>query len=92
MFPRRSLRRSGSSTALTLAWFLLIFAVAGALPTDAPPTNQPKNILAFLNQTVVWYRLLASQQELVKEPSDAVFLNENRQIADQVVRMAFEFA
>ena len=70
----------------------LLFAVAAALPADSPPTNQPEDILGFLNQTVVWYRLLASQQELVKEPGDAVFLNENRQIADQVVRLAFEFA
>lgn len=70
----------------------LLFAVAAALPADNSPTNQPEDILGFLNQTVVWYRLLASQQQLVREPNDAVFLNENRQIADQVVRLAFEFA
>jgi len=75
-----------------LAAFLLLFAIPGVVPADVPPTIQPKSILEFLNQTVVWYRLLASQQELVKEPSDAVFLNENRQIAGQVVRLAFEFA
>lgn len=76
----------------SLVWFLLLFAVATALPADAPPTNRPEDILGFLNQTVVWYRLLVSQQALVREPSDAVFLNQNRQIADQVVRLAFEFA
>ncbi|HEY6348254.1 MAG TPA: mechanosensitive ion channel domain-containing protein [Candidatus Angelobacter sp.] len=71
---------------------MLLFAAATALPADAPPTNQPEDILGFLNQTVVWYRLLASQQDLVKEPNDAVFLNQNRLIADEVVRLAFEFA
>src|SRR5215471_9603079 len=72
--------------------FTLMFLAAAGLIADAPATNRPADILSFLNQTVVWYRLLASQQELVREPSDAVFLNENRQIADQVVRLAFEFA
>ena len=70
----------------------VLFAVATALPADAPPTNQPADILGFLNKTVVWYRLLASQQELVREPNDSVFLNQNRLIADQVVRLAFDFA
>jgi small-conductance mechanosensitive channel len=75
-----------------LVWFLLLFAVATALPADAPPTIRPEDILSFLNQTVVWYRLLVSQQTLVREPSDSVYLNENRQVADQAVRLAFEFA
>jgi hypothetical protein len=32
------------------------------------------------------------QQELASEPSDVVFLNQNRQLADQVVRLSFDFA
>src|SRR5215467_24496 len=86
MFPALSARKKSRIAAF------LLFAVATALPADAPPTNQPADILTFLNKTVVWYRLLTSQQELVREPNDAVFLNQNRLIADQVVRLAFEFA
>lgn len=63
-----------------------------ARPATAPVTDQPDDILKFLNQAVVWYRLLNTQQQLVNEPSDAVFLSDNRQIADQVVRLSFEFA
>ena len=69
----------------------LIFAIS-AVPADAPANNRPEDILGFLNQTIVWYRLLGSQQQLVNEPSDSVFLSDNRQIADQVVRLSFEFA
>src|SRR5215467_8903222 len=76
---------------LCTAAALLIFA-ASAVPADAPANNRPEEILSFLNQTVVWYRLLGSQQQLVNEPSDSVFLSDNRQIADQVVRLSFEFA
>lgn len=89
MLPPNSSRRRKYRV---LSWFLLLFAVATALPADAPPTIKQEDLLAFLNQTVVWYRLLTSQQELVREPNDAVFLNENRRIADQAVRLAFEFA
>jgi small-conductance mechanosensitive channel/flagellar motility protein MotE (MotC chaperone) len=71
---------------------LLLFAAATALPADAPSTTRPEDVLSFLNQTIVWYRQLGSLQQLVNEPSDAVFLNDNRQIADQVVRLSFDFA
>lgn len=74
-----------------VAGLVLLFA-ATTLPADAPATSQPDQIIAFLNQTLVWYRLLNTQQQLVIEPSDAVYLSDNRQIADQVVRLAFEFA
>lgn len=70
---------------------LLLTAVAG-LPADAPTTARPDDLIAFLNQTILWYRQLAPLQQVVNEPSDAVFLNDNRQIADQVVRLSFEFA
>jgi small-conductance mechanosensitive channel len=50
------------------------------------------DIISFLNQTIVWSRQLSAQQQLVDEPSDALFLNDSRQIADQVVRLAFDFA
>ena len=58
----------------------------------APGANRPEDVIAFLNQTIVWYHQLGSQQELVDEPNDAIFLNDNRQIADQVVRLSFEYA
>lgn len=71
---------------------LITFAVATAICADAPATSRPEDILSFLNQTVAWHRLLGDRQSLVSRPSDAAFLSENRQIADQVVQLAFEFA
>src|SRR5262249_1032532 len=51
-----------------------------------------EDIIPFLNQTIVWSRQLSAQQQLVTEPSDALFLNDSRQIADQVVKLSFDFA
>jgi small-conductance mechanosensitive channel len=57
--------------------------------TDSPNADE---VLAFLNQTIVWSSQLAAQQQLVSEPSDAVFLNDSRQVSNQIVALAFDFA
>lgn len=81
--------------------FLFLAATAGAVLPAAFLFPQTKNetpaapgeeIIPFLNQTLVWYRQLAAQEHLVSEPSDVLFVNDNRQVADQVVRLSFEFA
>src|SRR5258708_3267553 len=51
-----------------------------------------EEVVPFLNQTVGWYRQLTTQQQLVSESSDILFLNDNRQVAAHVVRLSFDFA
>ena len=58
----------------------------------ASPGGGAEDIIPFLNQTIVWSRQLTAEQQLVSEPSDALFLNDSRQVADQVVKLAFDFA
>lgn len=54
--------------------------------------NEGGGVLAFLEQSISWYRQVTAQQQLVTEPSDAIVFGENRRIADQAMRLAFEFA
>src|SRR4029077_595511 len=61
----------------------------GAQPAAA---ENPGAIISFLNQTIVWSRQLTAEQQLVNEPSDALFLNDSRQLANQGVRLAFDYA
>ena len=49
-------------------------------------------MIQFLNQTIDWYRHRAAEQQLATEPDDVLVLNDNRQLADQIVRLAFDFA
>jgi small-conductance mechanosensitive channel len=72
----------------------LVIAMSGRAQTDAGNTASPNadEVLSFLNQTIVWSGQLATQQQLVSEPSDAVFLNDSRQISNQAVGLAFDFA
>jgi len=54
---------------------------------NAAQAGGPEDIIPFLNQTIVWSRQLTAEQQLVSEPSDALFLNDSRQVADQVVKL-----
>ena len=60
--------------------------------TNTVQTGGAEDIVSFLNETIVWSRQLTAEQQLVSEPSDALFLNDSRQVADQVVKLAFDFA
>ncbi|MBZ5492157.1 MAG: mechanosensitive ion channel family protein [Acidobacteriia bacterium] len=59
---------------------------------NAVQSGSAEDIISFLNQTIVWSRQLTAEQQLVSEPSDALFLNDSRQLADQVVKLAFDYA
>jgi small-conductance mechanosensitive channel len=66
-------------------------------PAPPPPSTPAApmtatQVIAVLDQTVHWHRTLAMQQQSATEPSDTLALYENRQIADQVLKLAFESA
>jgi len=49
-------------------------------------------VIQMLDETVDWYRTLGAQQQIADEPGDLLILSENRQIANQVVGLAFDVA
>jgi small-conductance mechanosensitive channel len=58
----------------------------------AAAPSDPPDLIQFLEQTIGWYRQLAVEQQIATEPSDAVVLHDNQQIANRVVQLAFDFA
>ena len=54
------------------------------------PSNQ--QVFAFLTQTIDWYRHRAIDRQIATGPADLVFLEDNRPIALQIVRLSFDFA
>ncbi len=68
------------------------FCGSALVLADGPAPSESDAIIAFLNQSIGWYRQVMVQQQFVNEPSDAVIFNQNRQIADQAIRMSFDFA
>jgi small-conductance mechanosensitive channel len=73
--------------ALVVAWSSLQSQTS---PVDVSSSGD--DIIRFLNQSVVWHGQLTAQQQLASEPSDVLFLRDNRQLADQIVRLSFDFA
>jgi small-conductance mechanosensitive channel len=69
---------------ISLAIFLSVAQLSADSTADA--------IIQMLNQTVTWYHQVAAERELVSTQADAAFVNDNARTADQIVRLAFEFA
>src|ERR1700683_1676188 len=57
-----------------------------AAPVDAA------RVVQFLDQTIAWYHQLGAQQQLVSNANDDVYVSADRQMANDVVRLAFQFA
>lgn len=51
-----------------------------------------KDILQYLRETIDWYRRLRLQEQLATDASDVSFLEDNRQLAKQIVQLSFDFA
>lgn len=89
-FNMHRIRSNGLPVLLAAAF--LILASPFLFSQAASETSDGDEIIRFLNQTVLWYRQSAAQRQLVSEPSDVLFLNDNRQLADQVAHFSFDFA
>src|ERR1051326_1736817 len=61
-------------------------------PAVAPPNALAKDILQYLRETVDWYRHLRLQEQIAIDPSDLTFLDDDRQLAKQIVQLSFDFA
>jgi small-conductance mechanosensitive channel len=73
---------------------LFVWSSSPAPADDAQPQQptEPQKIISFLNQTIVWYRQQNELKQLANDPSDVLFLNDNEQVADDVVKQSFDFA
>ena len=70
-------------------------AATNAAPAQTTGIADPVDatrVVQFLDQTIAWYRELDAQQQLVSGANDEVYVNADRQLAGQVVRLAFQFA
>ncbi|HVN27359.1 MAG TPA: mechanosensitive ion channel family protein [Candidatus Binataceae bacterium] len=68
-------------------------AVAPSTAVTAPKMHQSDGpaVIGFLSQVIGWYRHLGLEQRLVTDPADMLFVADDRQMADQVLNLSFEF-
>src|ERR1700730_4173568 len=58
-------------------------------PASLPNTQQ---IIAYLTQTIDWHHHLTVEEQIATDPSDVLFLEDDRQISKQVLQLSFDFA
>jgi len=90
-------RHAGSAVSLFRGLvFVIIFAAISpwnSIGQSSPPTDPtPTQIIQFLSQTIDWYRQTEQEQHMATEPADLGFVADNRRMAAQIVRLAFDFA
>ena len=66
----------------------------GPALSENPPARAPKapDMIAYLTETINWYHGAVAEQQMANETSDLPFLNDNRRISSQILRLAFDFA
>jgi len=82
-------RKVRTMATFTLLMVLFVAAASTAAPTGA--TSSP-DVLEFLGKTIDWYHQLALERQIATDPASMVTVNDNEQLAGEVVRLAFEFA
>jgi len=85
----------GSNRRLvSLAVLLVVCLSSSSTLSQNPPVTALKasDIVAYLTETIGWYRGTAVDQQIADDPSDLTFLNDTRRISSQIVRLAFDFA
>ena len=60
--------------------------------TSPPAVPDSRAVISYLNKSISWYRHLSLEEQLATEPRDVLFVNENRQLAEQIIRLSFDFA
>lgn len=70
---------------------------SGTLSADTSPSAEyqlpsDEQVIAFLVQSVDWYRHIYVERQVAGDPADMLFLEDNRPIVAQIARLSFEFA
>lgn len=77
----------------TLVLWIVLCSIVAIEPGVSQQTAAPRSdvIIQLLNQTLDWYRRLTVEKQIA-ESGDTMILSDNHRIADQVVRLTFDFA
>ena len=73
---------------------LAIITVGLAAQVSPAASDLPSNqqVIAFLTESIDWYRHCAIERQIATEPVDLVFLEDSRPGAAQIVQLSFDFA
>ena len=58
----------------------------------AAPAPEPAQIMKFLGQSIDWYRQTDVETHIADQPTDVLFVYQDRQAANQILGLAFQYA
>lgn len=59
---------------------------------STPGRTSRTSVLSYLGQVIAWYRILAVEEQITRDPADIVFIADDRQMAGDVLHLAFDYA
>src|SRR3954451_25137167 len=77
---------------ILVALYVLTSASVFFGQTQLSALPDSRSVISYLNESISWYRHFSVEQQLATEPRDVLFINENRELADQIIRFSFGFA
>jgi Mechanosensitive ion channel len=85
-----------SSVRIRTCCAILATAMVGGLSADTSPSSyqlpSDAQVIGYLLQSVNWYRHVYTERQVASDPGDLVFLNDNKAMESQIVKLSFEFA
>jgi small-conductance mechanosensitive channel len=71
---------------------VLTVGISGQISPAASHLPSNQQVIAFLTQSIEWYRHRAIERQIATDPVDLAFLEDNRLIAAQIVQLSLDFA
>lgn len=67
---------------------------ASALPVAPTPVplSEQRNVISFLGDAIGWYRQFSIETSLVEEPAETLYLAADQNMAEEIVKLAFDYA
>lgn len=93
-YVMRNIRSAALLTACCALWApAMVAGLSGDPPQDYAyelPSN--RQVIAFVLQSIEWYRHTYAERQIANDPVDLLFLDDNHPIETQIVRFSFDFA
>ncbi len=61
-------------------------------PTASAQPDERAGVINFLGEAIAWYQQLSAEERFGAEPAEMLFVNDDRQTALEVLKLAFQYA
>jgi hypothetical protein len=84
---------SSGELKLHRLWSLLVLVSVGLsaqVPLARPDLPSNKQVIAFMTESIDWYRHCAMKRQIAIDPVDLAFVDAHRQDAAQILQLSFD--